>query len=240
MEGFMLTQLRRIAQILAIVTLALVCSTTTTVLLAQVPSKLTHDLAQVYPVVNFWVALPLGKQPAIEYTKLSFPFYLNVLPGPGGARPTYDFVVCKEDSDQCVYLPQVTPPWTNDPKLTLDIDAPAAGQAVSITFVACIASTDANSVHRCGKRLANDSESFDFKMRFVVSLDSFTILHTRAQSNDTVYWALTGITDGMGIPSNCADKLAEFRSPSYCSGPRLVGDRQDGTYPVNASVGEFE
>jgi hypothetical protein len=191
------------------------------------------------------VALPVGKIPILEHSSIEVPFILNVQPGKTGAKnpATYDLAVCAENGAQCAFFPGIRPPWTSPSGSKLTMDAPVAGQAAPIKLAACIAALSADRVVSCGTRLSEGSSRVDVLMRFVISFDSFTILHTRAHNKDTVYYALAGISNGQPAPqfNKCADKLASFVSPLFCVGPTLIGDRDDGTYPINQiRVGEFE
>lgn len=196
-----------------------------------------------YPSTSLSVGLPVGRSPVLEHSSIELPFFLEAKPGLAGARPTYDLAVCAENGSQCAFFPQVTPPWTSPSGSKVTMDAPAAGQAVPIKLLACVAEMSADSVVNCGRRLSEDSSSVDISMRFAVYFDSFTIFHTRARSKDTTYYALAGISNGQPVPqfNQCADKLASFVSPLFCVGPSRVGDLDDGTYPLNQiRVGEFE
>ncbi len=206
---------------------------------------MTDALFAQAPRTSLSVALPVAKIPVLEHSSIEVPFILDVQPArPGTHRPaTYDLAVCAENGNQCAFFPKVAPPWTSPSGSKLTMDAPAAGQAAPIKLAACIAALSADQVVSCGTRLSEGSSRVDVSMRFVISLDSFTILHTRAHNKDTVYYALAGISNGQPVLqfNKCANKLAPFVSPLFCVGPTLIGDRDDGTYPVNQiRVGEFE
>lgn len=96
----------------------------------------------------------------------------------------------------------------------------------------------------------NDADSAEFTRpvaaRFVVSLDSFTISHTRAQSADTVHLALAGIfgNEKKELLNSCNNVLGEptVAKPILCKGPSRYGMSAlgKGIYPARMKVGEFE
>lgn len=199
------------------------------------------------PTATLSVGLPVGKVPVLEHSSITVPFLLDVRPGKSGRggrrQTTYDIAVCAKKGNQCAFFSGITLPWTSPSGSNLSMDAPAAGQSVPVELVACVAAKSADNVVSCGTPLSEDSSRIDVSMSFAIFFDSFTILHTRARSNDTTYYALAGISNGQPVPqfNKCATNLASFISPLFCVGPSRVGDLGDGTYPVNKiRVGEFE
>ena len=201
--------------------------------------------SSVYPKVTLLVPYPVVRTPVLEHTPIKQQFTLVVDAGVGGARPTYDLVVCTESGAQCAFFPQVTPPQSLLGSLT--VDAPAAGQKRQITLVACVAARSNDSILSCGTLLDSESSPpIDVAMRVAVYFDSFTILHTRAHQHDTTYYALAGIQNGKPAPQpqQCSGNITTFVTSGYsiwCVGPLPFGDVDDGIHPLNEiKVGEFK
>ncbi len=195
------------------------------------------------PKVDLIVSLIANGSNLVEHSPIEVPFSIIASPGTGGIRPTRDLAVCPAEGGECVAFNQVTPPYSS-PVTKLRMKAPAAGAAMPIRLVACIAERSADQVLSCGRELASDSISVQVAMRFGVYLDSFTILHTRARNKDTVWYGFAGRSERDLQPqfNKCITKLAGFVADGgRCYGPVKVGDRADGTHALNdIKIGDFQ
>lgn len=206
------------------------------------PPCIGCNLPQV-PKVDLLVSLISSGSNLVEHSPIEVPFSIVVSPGSGGIRPTSDLAVCPAEGGECVAFNQVTPPFSS-PVTKIRMKAPAAGAAMPVRLVACIAARSADQVLSCGQQLADASISVQVAMRFAVYLDSFTILHTRARIKDTVWYGFAGRSerDGQPIPSRCVTTLAGFVADgARCYGLVKVGDRSDGTHALNGiKIGDFQ
>ena len=222
--------------------LALVALASTDTSQAQPPPG---SVAAIYPGATLILGLPVGRSPAIEHSRIDIPVNLEIKPGAGGARPTYDLAVCTEDERSCVGFPNVTPPWQSPAGTKLTVDAPAASERTDVRLVACVAARNADSILGCGARLAEDQVGVVTAMQLAVYVESITISHTRARSRDTNYTALAAILDGQSAPqfNECLTQLAGFQlePPVHCVGPIPAGDLGDGTHNVTrVRVGAYQ
>lgn len=216
---------------------------------AQCPPK-CGPLGTVIPPVTLQITEPAPSAPLLEHSLLEIPYTVTLAPGVGGAAPVIDMVVCGADAldgGPCDIYDQVQANWTSPAGSKLRLRAPNAGSSVSMRVVACTKKIDSNQVVTCGGQLADKSFERPISARFMVRLDSFTILSTRSRHADTVYLALEGIFSGehKELLDKCDNVLATptVKNLILCKGATKFGtkDLGHGTYSVpNMTVGEFE
>lgn len=88
--------------------------------------------------------------------------------------------------------------------------------------------------------LADASANRPVAARYWISLENFTIFHTRARSTDTILAQLTGRVEGQRSSQPDACNI-QPTPPIYCTGAIRQGDHQDGTYPITGvRAGPFD
>ena len=206
------------------------------------------ELAKVNPRVRLQISPPAQSTRLVEHTTLELPYAVTVLPGVGGARPAVDLVVCADEQPgMCDVYDQVRANWRSPTNRKLRLTVPNAGRAVEFKIVACRKAFTNEQVVTCGERLGEAEFQRPVAARFVVGVDSFTILHTRARSADTVHVAASAFLSGSNVDllKDCTNILGNptLSKPILCKGPARIGMQElgNGTYPVgNMKVGEFE
>ena len=204
----------------------------------------------VLPKVRLQVGFPASTTPLVENSIVGIPYQVSVLPGVGGSHPTFDLVVCSGDGgpgERCDVFDQVHARWASPPGRLLQLKVPSGGQALPIRAVACIKAIVANQVVSCGYQLASMEVSRDVVARFIVAVDSITVSHTRAPSEDNVYVAVAGFFSGQRpeLLRDCTNVLGipSIEQPILCKGPARhdIKGLGVGTYSTeNMKIGEFQ
>ena len=210
---------------------------------------------EVLPKTTLEITTSAVNATLLEHSPLEIPYKVTLEPGVGGALPVIDLVVCGADSLEggtCDVYDQVRPNWTSPAGSKLRLKAPLGGSSVNMRVVACTKKLDSNQVISCKGQLDEKSFVRPISARFIVNLDSFTILSTRAQHTDTVYVGLEAMFGSNNqeelvreLKDGCPDVFLPptLAKPILCKGPVKAGrgDLGHGTYPLSAlNVGEFE
>jgi len=208
----------------------------------------------VHPSVHLTLGEPPSNQRLVEHERIEVPFTFEVGPGPGGARPLLDLVVCGGEGrpgEPCVAFAGGTP----DKHLrgVLNLSIPPAGPSEIFSAVVCTKVADANQVLSCGHTLARKEFRRPVFARFVLGLDHFIIRHTRARHADTVYLGYAGLFGSGRVDQAAVDQLnactggiqvASARRLITCRAMARYGveDLGDGIYPArkDLAIGVFE
>lgn len=185
----------------------------------------------------------------VEHTTVVVPYRLRISRGVGAEPARLNLMVCGAAGPanaDCAVFENVAPNWQSPRGSTVRVRVPAAGSAAELRVRACTLTVTPDQVRQCGDTLAEAVVVRPVHAQYEVSLDAFTILHTRAQSRDTVYVALAADFDetSRSLAGRCDDirSVATVGRRLVCRGVARYGTRDlgDGTYATSSRVGIFE
>jgi hypothetical protein len=198
----------------------------------------------VYPVavITYDLAITdVSPQPAVEHSQISVKYSLVLSRyAPAGKKvdPVDEALVCAPNSSGCVKVtkPQVGRTYTGQ----LNIEAPAAGAKapVKIVLLNYPAGVPGQEFTQPIK-LAEAEYPVPISALYDVTVDSFTVHHTRAVNNDTIKIDLRASVAGQ--PSASEDACQILGPPTYCVTQVPQGDVNDGVHQAKGvRVGQYE
>lgn len=173
----------------------------------------------------------------VEHQPITIAYELTVTVfGITGEPSPMSVSVCTSDNNNC--SDTIGPVTVRKYKGTISALAPAAGAhaPVSITAFTPVPGVDVEFPNHIG--VAETEKRIPVAARYDVSIDSFTILNTRALHEDQVKVSLLSSLQGSPVDG---DSACQVVGANYCVQLVDQGSRNNGTYPVKGvRVGSYD